>query len=112
MTDWIPVTEKLPENLQPVLATYKWISPSTKKSKIDVWIGIYLWRGAKLADDWFDSDCDDSFVDDQSEEIDGQYYVKPGWWRLEDDCYASNMYCRCDGVTHWMPLPKPPEGKG
>ena len=99
---WIPVTERLPEPETDVLAAcnrngYIFVVPAiyedgkmlTQDSKWN-WSDIYAYG-------LYNADKDD-------------YYVPEGWWENRqfnpDDVYNNPVDCP---VTHWMPLPEPPE---
>ena len=99
---WIPVEERLPEPETDVLAVcnrngYIFVVPAiyedgkmlTQDSKWN-WCEIYSYG-------LYNEDADD-------------YYVPEGWWENRqfnpDDVYNNLVDC---SVTHWTPLPEPPE---
>lgn len=99
---WIPVSERLPEPETEVLVVCRWgdvsfVCPAMHEdgtiiTSESIWnwneiegYGLY----SEEADDWF---------------------VPEGWWEYRqfngDDVYNNLIDCT---VTHWMPLPEPPE---
>ena len=99
---WISVKNRLPKPETEVLAAcvrngYCFICPAIYED------------GTMLAQDsvwnWYELDSYGTY----SEEND-DYFVPEGWWESRqftpDDVYNNPVDCT---VTHWMPLPKPPE---
>lgn len=102
---WIPVTERLPENADAVLVRgYAVNSPKYKATFKGRWIAAH----SMLADD-FGADSD---MDLEYDEAEDEYYVPEGWFeRIENwDDYTDIAVCDFT-ITHWMPLPEPPEAK-
>lgn len=99
---WISVKDRLPEPETEVLAVcvrngFRFVVPaiyedSTVLSQDSTW-------------NWYDLDTYGTY----SEEND-DYFVPAGWWEnrefTPDDVYNNPVDC---AVTHWMPLPEPPE---
>ena len=96
-TSWTPVTESLPAKGRKVLAFYtnsrgngrtiraEWVSPKTSESGDDSDIGEY--------DE--DTDC---------------YYDPEGWYECMDNWDDYRLITVHEGeVSHWMPMPAPPE---
>ena len=85
--EWIPVTERLPDEHESLFARYK---------------GTDKWRNAM-----FTTISDRVIVCAEYEN--GKRIVKTantvdGVWKVKD------IFCPCK-VTHWMPLPQPPKGE-
>jgi hypothetical protein len=107
---WIPVTEKLPEAETEVLilATRKIYSLKSRSHTIQYirTTGMYE-DGTKHTEDsewWWETD---GFEYD--EELD-DYIIPEGWWEYKHyNGDESHNYAIDDVVTHWMPLPEPPQ---
>lgn len=99
---WIPCSERLPEVETEVLALcdrngYRFVCPAIyedgKMSEANsVWHWEELWAYGGYDEE---NDC---------------YFVPEGWWenRLFNQDDVCNNLIDCP-VTHWMPLPEPPE---
>lgn len=99
---WISVKDRLPEPETEVLAVcvrngYRFICPviyetGTTLTQDSIWNWYELYNYGTY-----------------SEEND-DYFVPEGWWEARqftpDDVYNNPVDC---AVTHWMPLPEPPE---
>lgn len=94
---WVPVSERLPESSLPVLAFVTNSNGKTRRLRAH-WI-------AKHTDEMWDGDMDG----DYSEETDTTY-TPEGWYETNE--YEDTHWRIHDPVTHWMPLPSPPQTKG
>lgn len=99
---WISVTERMPETWEPVLAYCKY---GTRE-------GGYVCCAFYVAPGTYEEDSDFSWdyevLGDYNEEKDS-YEIPAGWYeRIHnwDDYGSVGIY---SNVTHWMPLPEPPE---
>lgn len=88
-SQWISIKERLPDNCKNVLCATKLLN-----GKPALFIGIYT-KGSQI--EFYNHD-------------DEPDYLPKGWYELEDQYkgdYDQHWFDR--EVTHWMPLPKPPE---
>ena len=102
---WVPVTERLPETWEPVLAYCKY---GTRKDGY-VCCAFYVAPGTYEEDSDFSWDYE--ALGNYNEEKDS-YEIPAGWYeRIHnwDDYGSVGIY---SNVTHWMPLPEPPESEG
>ena len=103
---WIPVTERLPETNVDVLALYEYENTMCKK-----WTYIcrasYIPKFTVLIEDKW-NDCDGGWED--YNEDDDSFYVPEGWYEETSEGNGDGMSWFINAtVTHWMPLPQPPE---
>lgn len=102
---WISVKERLPENEKTVL-----ISATRKGVNGKCWhvvmTAFYTDGNLHTEDSSFAWDCEYAPLK-YCEETD-DYIIPEGWWEAVecgDEFSAVDLF-----VTHWMPLPEPPEG--
>jgi hypothetical protein len=95
--NWISVKDEIPRHGQLVLATYK---DCGSRQQIIVGFHYEKFKEESMAD------CYDELNED-----DDTYYYCDGWYEQQINWgeYAS-IYVNEGNVTHWMPLPEPPEG--
>ncbi len=99
---WISVTDKLPDTETEVLAVcnrngFRFVCPAIYEDGT-VLTQDSIWN-------WYELDNYGTY----SEEND-DYFIPEGWWEnrqfTPDDVYNNPVDCP---VTHWMPLPLPPD---
>lgn len=93
---WISVNDRLPEKCGWVLCItskgHAFAGKYTKGHEIEYW------------DDNYDGEYDE--VEDKN----GTLYLKPGWYECEEQVKSDyDGYWISRTVTHWMPLPEPPQ---
>lgn len=99
MLRWIPVKERMPKAEQPVLVVYMFgDKPMVTKA-------IYE-DGTILSDDSFLNWSEIWEYGNYDEESDS-YFIPRGWWEYGDFAEFNNGINY--PITHWMPLPEPPE---
>lgn len=104
MAEWISVKDKLPESGVNVLLCCEY-------KKYGGGIGKYICDGYYAAARSIEcSGLPDECACEYSEE-DDEYYLFEGWYEVIKNWYEYSSVAIEDGdtVTHWMPLPAPPE---
>ena len=101
---WKPMSEGLPDNGQPVLASYVNSYGSRKV--------IRAYHVQKFGELWaIDPYEDDDEVVYEYNDADDRYYLREGWYELIDnwpDCASVSV---CEGtIDYWMPMPDQPQG--
>lgn len=94
---WVPTTERMPASGRTVLACYK--------NSLGNWRRIRAeWVAAKTQESGGDSDIG------EYDEATDTYYDPEGWYE-RIDCWDDGFSAIGVNhhVTHWMPLPAPPE---
>lgn len=99
---WISVEERLPENEKAVLIATKWSCMGMRGTAVSC--GFYT-NGKTFTGD-SDYNWDDGDVDLGYDEEEDEYIVPEGWW--EGVRFTEHFSAVDDPVTHWMPLPEPP----
>lgn len=97
---WIPVEERLPESGNHVLLACE-IRPSGKGYVCD---GYYA--TPKTIAGGCDCECATEYDDDTDE-----YYLLEGWYEVIKNWEDYSPVVIYDFVTHWRPLPSPPNTK-
>lgn len=97
---WVSVDERLPEPDVVVLAAYKNLHGKWRRIR-----AVYI--PAKTRELHYDYDELEGVYDEESD----TYYWEEGWYEAIDN-WDEFAYITVSGgkVTHWMPLPTPPEG--
>ena len=97
---WIPVTERLPENGIHVLLSCK------------CGVGAYVCDGFHTEKYSMPTQFYEDFYEDIDADYDeetDEYYFPEGWWEVIKNWDDYSCVAIEDTVTHWMPLPEPPE---
>lgn len=98
---WIPVAERLPDNEVDVLICAE---PLTGRGRL-ISLAFYTDGRMTTEDSAYTWDIDNVDLD-YDEEADA-YIIPEGWW--ESVTYSGQFGAVDLHVTHWMPLPEPPE---
>jgi len=98
MSEWISVKDRMPEHGRKVLATY-----TNSYGKRRFIVGCHFERWTEEAG--HEDECASEYCEKRDE-----YFALEGWYEQQDnwDDYASISVHEGE-VTHWMPLPEPPE---
>lgn len=98
---WVPVTERLPESGVHVLACFrvKWVGGGGRSYVCDA---FYSAPKTEICS------YNDGIEAEYDEETD-EYYMPEGWWEVIKNWDDYSCVAIGDFVTHWMPLPQPPE---
>ena len=96
-SEWVPVTERMPEPGIPALAAFIYPHHQTRRVIRAIWADRYT---LPASDEYWDDTAD--YKEDEDE-----YYVTPGWY--ESNEFDEVSWKVCEEVTHWMPLPPHPD---
>ena len=102
MNDWISVAERMPEHGRKVLAAYK-----NRHGKWRTILGHYLEAKKELS-----TGENDEGIDEYDEDSD-EYFMKGGWYENIENWGDYDSVTVSEGtVSHWAPLPEPPQEQG
>lgn len=103
---WIPVTERFPENEKDVLIAF---TRRGLRGGIYRCVGMAFHTDGKMLSDDSAYCWNLDNVDLEYNEESDDYIIPEGWW--ETVSFAENFTGVDMQVTHWMPLPEAPEVK-
>lgn len=103
MAEWISVNDRLPESGVHVLIFCEMHRYGGEIAGKYVCDGYYA-EANKIIADGFPDEC----YCEYSEE-DDEYYLREGWYEVVKNWDDYNSVAVEDFVTHWMPIPAPPE---
>lgn len=103
ISDWISVKDRLPENGVHVLLCCEMHRYGGEIAGKYVCDGYYA-EANKIIAGGFPDECNCEY----SEE-DDEYYLCEGWYEVIKNWDDYNSVAVEDFVTHWMPIPEPPE---
>ncbi len=124
MKEWIDVKDKLPQHGQHVLV---WENRFNVYSRCNGGLGDDGMGRTRMGDavfgDRLNGTTQREFIEERNREIRAHNITRPSDWPLKE-WESYDDYCRANGpshrwqggpcsfkdVTHWMPLPNPPEG--
>ena len=99
--EWVSVEERLPDAEKEVRLFC--ITPNGYKYQCH---GFYVPPGMHRDDSDYSWDW---WCCDQYDEDTGDYFVNPGWYESSHNWDEYSAFGIADKVTHWMPLPAPPD---
>lgn len=97
---WIPVSERLPESGKHVLLCCE-VRPAMKRYICD---GYYAKAKSIINSCSFDYECAVEYDEEQDE-----YFLLEGFYEVIKNWDEYTSITIEDFVTHWMPMPEPPE---
>lgn len=104
--NWISVKDRLPENEQTVLVYVKRMV-SYKSEEYETIMLTAIYTDGKHSVDNSDYYKKWSWADYEYDEETDKFIIIEGWWEITEG--LDDMIWISDTVTHWMPLPEPPE---
>jgi len=99
MSEWISVDDRLPDSGARVILF--WMNDYTPP-RPRTGMGFYAAKHKISADMWEETEAAD-----YSEEKD-EYFCPEGW---HEEAWEADYHYPVPNVSHWMPLPPPPEAK-
>lgn len=102
-TSWISVKDRLPENGVHVLLCCEMHRYGGEIAGKYVCDGYYA-EANKIIAGGFPDECNCEY-----NEEDDEYYLCEGWYEVIKNWDDYNSVAVEDFVTHWMPIPEPPE---
>lgn len=101
---WIPVTERLPENEKDVLIAF-----TRKGLRGDIYrcVGMAFHTDGKINTEDTSYSWELDNIDMEYDEEADAYIIPEGWWETVN--FGENFTAVDMPVTHWMPLPEAPE---
>ena len=106
MSEWISVKDRLPANEKDVLVSVKRKAYCEPEKYIRSVVKAFYTDGNHNTEDsgytWRTDDIDMEY--DEENDV---FKIPEGWWECVD--YGEEFAAVSDFVTHWMPLPEPPE---
>lgn len=100
---WIPITERLPETEEEVLAFCKCGKGGYVCEAFFIPKGTYREESGY----YFEWECCEEYNEERDD-----YEINPGWYERIHNWDEYGCVAIHDMVTHWMPIPKAPESDG
>lgn len=106
LTGWISVKERMPENEQDVIICAERRHYSNPNRFIRIVAKAFYTDGKHNTEHTAYAWSND-YIDMEYDEENDAYLIPEGWWESVE--YGEEFSAVSDFVTHWMPLPEPPE---